>query len=109
MSWIDSHCHVQWCKDGPDAVIDRARAAGVLGMIVVGTCLVYGCGGAWVFHRPIEAGADDNTTISALLSIAGVAYAVLLALHVWLFVREAGTWAVLRPRTAEIARMVRGR
>ena len=40
---------------------------------------------------------------------SSIAYAVLLALHVWLFVREAGTWAVLRPRRAEIARMVRGR
>jgi O-antigen/teichoic acid export membrane protein len=40
---------------------------------------------------------------------SSIAYAVLLALHVWLFVREAGTWAALRPRRAEIARMVRGR
>ena len=40
---------------------------------------------------------------------SSIAYAVLLALHVWLFVREAGTWSVLRPRAAEIARMVRGR
>jgi O-antigen/teichoic acid export membrane protein len=40
---------------------------------------------------------------------SSIAYAVLLALHVWLFVREAGTWSALRPRTAEIARMVRGR
>jgi O-antigen/teichoic acid export membrane protein len=40
---------------------------------------------------------------------SSIAYAVLLALHVWLFVREARTWSALRPRTAEIARMVRGR
>jgi O-antigen/teichoic acid export membrane protein len=40
---------------------------------------------------------------------SSIAYAVLLALHVWLFVREAGRWGALRPRTAEIARMVRGR
>ena len=40
---------------------------------------------------------------------SSIAYAVLLALHVWLFVREAGTWSALRPRTAEIGRMVRGR
>jgi O-antigen/teichoic acid export membrane protein len=40
---------------------------------------------------------------------SSIAYAVLLALHVWLFVREAGTWGALRPRAGEIARMVRGR
>jgi O-antigen/teichoic acid export membrane protein len=40
---------------------------------------------------------------------SSIAYAVLLGLHVWLFVREAGTWSALRPRSAEIARMVRGR
>jgi O-antigen/teichoic acid export membrane protein len=40
---------------------------------------------------------------------SSVAYAVLLALHVRLFVREAGTWAVLRPRADEIVRLVRGR
>jgi O-antigen/teichoic acid export membrane protein len=40
---------------------------------------------------------------------SSIAYAVLLALHLWLFVREAGGVAVLRPRTGEIVRMVRGR
>jgi antigen flippase len=40
---------------------------------------------------------------------SSISYAVLLALHVWLFVREAGSWSALRPRAAEIARMVRGR
>lgn len=40
---------------------------------------------------------------------SSIAYAVLLVLHVWLFVREAGTWRALRPRAAEIMRMVRGR
>jgi TatD DNase family protein len=35
--WIDSHCHVQWSTGGADAALDRARAAGVTGMIVVGT------------------------------------------------------------------------
>jgi O-antigen/teichoic acid export membrane protein len=40
---------------------------------------------------------------------SSVAYAVLLTLHVWLFVREAGSWSVLRPRGGEIVRMVRGR
>ena len=37
MSWTDSHCHVQQCEGGPDATLDRARAAGVAGMVVVGT------------------------------------------------------------------------
>jgi O-antigen/teichoic acid export membrane protein len=40
---------------------------------------------------------------------SSIAYAVLLALHVWLFVREARSWSVLRPRAAEILRLVRGR
>jgi O-antigen/teichoic acid export membrane protein len=40
---------------------------------------------------------------------SSIAYAVLLALHVFLFVREAGTWGALRPRRGEIARLVRGR
>ena len=37
MTWTDSHCHVQQCEGGPDAALDRARAAGVTGMVVVGT------------------------------------------------------------------------
>ena len=37
--WIDSHCHVQWASDGADAAIERARAAGVGAMVVVGTDL----------------------------------------------------------------------
>jgi O-antigen/teichoic acid export membrane protein len=40
---------------------------------------------------------------------SSIAYAVLLALHLWLFVREAGSFDVLRPRASEIVRMVRGR
>lgn len=35
--WTDSHCHVQWCEGGADAAIERARAAGVAAMVVVGT------------------------------------------------------------------------
>jgi TatD DNase family protein len=35
--WIDSHCHPQWCTGGADAAIARARDAGVIGMVVVGT------------------------------------------------------------------------
>jgi TatD DNase family protein len=37
VSWVDSHCHVQWSTDGADAAIERARAAGVTAMVVVGT------------------------------------------------------------------------
>jgi TatD DNase family protein len=37
MRWIDSHCHPQWVTGGADATIERARAAGVVGMVVVGT------------------------------------------------------------------------
>jgi TatD DNase family protein len=35
--WVDSHCHPQWVTGGADAAIDRARQAGVVGMVVVGT------------------------------------------------------------------------
>ncbi len=37
MTWTDSHCHVQQCDGGADAALARARAAGVTGMVVVGT------------------------------------------------------------------------
>lgn len=37
--WVDSHCHPQMCTGGPDAAIERARAAGVAAMVVVGTDL----------------------------------------------------------------------
>lgn len=36
-TWVDSHCHPQWVTGGADATIERARAAGVVGMVVVGT------------------------------------------------------------------------
>ena len=35
--WVDSHCHPQWITGGADAAIERARDAGVVGMVVVGT------------------------------------------------------------------------
>ena len=37
MTWTDSHCHVQQCEGGADAALARGRAAGVTGMVVVGT------------------------------------------------------------------------
>jgi TatD DNase family protein len=37
MVWVDSHCHPQWVTGGADAAIDRARAAGVVAFVVVGT------------------------------------------------------------------------
>lgn len=39
MNWIDSHCHPQMATGGADAAIERARAAGVTAMVVVGTDL----------------------------------------------------------------------
>lgn len=36
-TWTDSHCHVQQCDGGADAALARGRAAGVTGMVVVGT------------------------------------------------------------------------
>ncbi len=39
LTWVDSHCHVQMASDGAAAVLERARAAGVVGMVVVGTDL----------------------------------------------------------------------
>jgi O-antigen/teichoic acid export membrane protein len=43
--------------------------------------------------------------VAALTS--SVTYAVLLALHIWLFAREAGSYGVLRPRVREVVRFVR--
>jgi TatD DNase family protein len=37
--WVDAHCHPQMATDGADVVIERARAAGVAAMVVVGTDL----------------------------------------------------------------------
>ncbi len=39
MVWIDSHCHLQSISGGADAAIERARAAGVVAMVCVGTDL----------------------------------------------------------------------
>lgn len=39
MGWIDSHCHPQMIESGADAALARARDAGVVGMVVVGTDL----------------------------------------------------------------------
>jgi TatD DNase family protein len=38
VSWVDSHCHLQSLAD-PDAAIDRARDAGVVAMVCIGTDL----------------------------------------------------------------------
>jgi TatD DNase family protein len=37
IEWIDSHCHVQWATGGAESAIERARAAGVTAVVVVGT------------------------------------------------------------------------
>jgi TatD DNase family protein len=39
VSWVDSHCHLSMLTDDADAVVARARAAGVVAMICVGTAL----------------------------------------------------------------------
>ena len=39
VTWVDSHCHLPSLADGPDAVMERARAAGVDGVVCVGTDL----------------------------------------------------------------------
>jgi TatD DNase family protein len=37
--WVDSHCHLQYLKGGPDAAMARARDAGVEWLVCVGTDL----------------------------------------------------------------------
>lgn len=37
--WFDSHCHVPMLDEDADAVLARARAAGVVGLVCVGTDL----------------------------------------------------------------------
>jgi TatD DNase family protein len=39
MVWVDSHCHLPSLDGGPDAALARARAAGVDGVVCVGTDL----------------------------------------------------------------------
>jgi TatD DNase family protein len=39
MVWLDSHCHLQMATGGADAVLERARAAGIGGFVCVGTDL----------------------------------------------------------------------
>jgi TatD DNase family protein len=38
LNWFDSHCHLHLCEEGSPAgeIVDRARAAGVSGMVCVG-------------------------------------------------------------------------
>jgi O-antigen/teichoic acid export membrane protein len=43
--------------------------------------------------------------VAALTS--SITYAVLLALHMWLFAREAGGYGSMRPRAGEVLRFVR--
>jgi TatD DNase family protein len=38
VTWVDSHCHLQSLSD-PEGAIERARRAGVIGMVCVGTDL----------------------------------------------------------------------
>ena len=59
--WIDSHCHfdAQYFPDGPDAPLERARAAGVTGFMVIGVGSDLGPARAAVAlaeARPVEIG-----------------------------------------------------
>jgi TatD DNase family protein len=38
-SWVDSHCHLPFLAGGAEPAIERAREAGVVGMVSVGTDL----------------------------------------------------------------------
>ena len=38
-TWVDSHCHLTSLTGGPGSAIERARGAGVTGMVCVGTDL----------------------------------------------------------------------
>jgi TatD DNase family protein len=39
VEWVDSHCHLPFAAEGALAVLERARAAGVIRMVCVGTDL----------------------------------------------------------------------
>ena len=39
--------------------------------------------------------------------VSSLTYIALLALHMWLFAREAGGWGSMRPRLREVVRFVR--
>ncbi|HWK89862.1 MAG TPA: hypothetical protein VNP72_07695 [Longimicrobium sp.] len=52
----------------------------VLGTLVIGTTLLYTIGGLFLARRWVEATPSGNESAGAMLSIAGVAYAVLLAM-----------------------------
>lgn len=39
MSWIDSHCHLDLLREGPDRAVSDARAAGVESIITIGISL----------------------------------------------------------------------
>lgn len=38
-SWFDSHCHLDSVEDSLEAVVERARAANVVGLVTVGTSI----------------------------------------------------------------------
>ncbi|HEU0013414.1 MAG TPA: DUF4239 domain-containing protein [Longimicrobium sp.] len=52
----------------------------VLGTLVIGSGLVYTVGGLFLARRWVDAMPSSNDSVGAMLSIAGVAYAVLLAM-----------------------------
>lgn len=58
--WIDSHCHPN-LGDDPDGVLTRARAAGVVGFVVVGTDLAT--------SRAAVALADAHSDVAATVGL----------------------------------------
>ena len=55
--------------------------------------------------RAVRWGLRQGLWVAALTS--SVTYAYLLALHMWLFAREAGGYAAMRPRLREVVSFVR--
>lgn len=51
MSWVDSHCHLPAEPDDADAIVDRARDAGVQWMVCVGTNLSTSRAAVALAHR----------------------------------------------------------
>ena len=79
--WFDSHCHLDALDEPPDAVVSRARAAGVTGMVTIGTDLASSraavdlaaaIDGVWatVGIDPQEADGFDAGSFSVLAELA---------------------------------------
>ena len=83
--WIDSHCHFDaaYFPDGPDAPIERARAAGVNGFMVIGVGSDLAPARAAVAlaeARPVEVGCAVGVHPHDATSLDDAAFAELRAL-----------------------------